>query len=173
MSSEAEAVVRAGAPTDALTHRRVAFMRYHGQGHEIEVALPNRDLRPEDLVKMQSAFEGEYSRQFSRTVPGMRIEILNWGLSVSSPSPELSQGSAQPETRQIHPQLFTDVTCDITGQTISAALIERRDLVAGDLITGPALIIEPQTTTLVSADFRVEVDTLGNIWMTRQQEEPS
>lgn len=171
MASEAEEVVRAGAPTASLSHRRVAFMRYHGQGHEIEVALPDRDLRSEDLSSMQSAFEREYSRQFSRTVPGMRIEILNWGLSVSSPSPELEQGSTHPRTREIHPQVFTDITCDVTGQTVSAGLFVRGELAAGDAVSGPALIIEPQTTTLVSADFRAEVDTQRNIWMSRKTEE--
>ncbi len=171
MASEAEKVVRAGAPTETLSHRRVAFMRYHGQGHEIEVVLPDRDLRAEDLPSMQSAFEREYSRQFSRTVPGMRIEILNWGLSASSPSPELKHGSMQPKIRQIHPHVFTDITCDITGQTVSAGLFVRGELAAGNTIAGPALIVEPQTTTLVSADFRAEVDAQSNIWMSRKTED--
>ena len=39
MEREALEVVRAGAPGEALQTRRTAFMRYRGQGHEIEVAL--------------------------------------------------------------------------------------------------------------------------------------
>ena len=59
-------------------------MRYHGQGHEIEIQLPDRALGAEDIPALRQAFEEEYSRQFSRAVPGMTIEILNWALEVSS-----------------------------------------------------------------------------------------
>lgn len=170
MTAEAEQVVRAGAPNENLSHRRVAFMRYHGQGHEIEVSLPDLALTPNDLPAMQAAFEQEYSRQFSRTVPGMRIEILNWALSVSSPAPALAESAPHPKTRPISAQVTREITCDITGDTVSAGLFEREALTTGDLVTGPALIIEPQTTTLVSVDFCAEVDAFGNIWMTRNGE---
>ena len=49
MRSEAEAVVRLGAPTAALTEGWTANMRYRGQGHEVTVAIPpgehGRELR--------------------------------------------------------------------------------------------------------------------------------
>jgi N-methylhydantoinase A len=44
MSEEATAITRLGQPEGPLTERRTAFMRYHGQGHEIEIPLPPRDL---------------------------------------------------------------------------------------------------------------------------------
>ena len=62
MNEEAESVVRAGAPENSLVRRRVAFMRYHGQGHEIEVELPDRFLVANDLERSRSAFEAEYQR---------------------------------------------------------------------------------------------------------------
>jgi N-methylhydantoinase A len=40
MSQEATAITRLGQPDGPLTERRTAFMRYHGQGHEIEIPLP-------------------------------------------------------------------------------------------------------------------------------------
>jgi hypothetical protein len=40
MSEEATAITRLGQPEGPLTERRTAFMRYHGQGHEIEIPLP-------------------------------------------------------------------------------------------------------------------------------------
>ncbi|MEO0783051.1 MAG: hydantoinase/oxoprolinase family protein, partial [Pseudomonadota bacterium] len=43
MIIEAESVVRAGAPDAILQCTRSAFMRYQGQGHEIEILLPGRD----------------------------------------------------------------------------------------------------------------------------------
>ena len=43
---------------------------------------------------------------------------------------------------------------------------QRMSLKAGDYINGPALIIEPQTTTLVSPRFDATIDRAGNIILT-------
>lgn len=171
MIDEARAVVRAGAPVGPLTIRRQAFMRYHGQGHEIEIALPDRALETGDIADLRGAFEAEYGRQFSRAVPGMTIEILNWSLDVSSPAPALRQ-YPQVEGRQAaRPFGQRRVLCDVTGDWRAADVFERAALMPGDHLSGPALIIEPQTTTFVSADFGAQVDGGGNIWLTRKAED--
>jgi len=170
MMEEAEAVVLAGAPNQKLSHRRVAFMRYHGQGHEIEIEMPDRDLVPSDRDTLRAAFESEYRRQFSRTVPGMTIEILNWGLSVSSPAPDLAVYTDHRAASVRTPREFRSVLCEISRKWRKAGVFDRADLNDGDHIIGPALIIEPQTTTLVSSDFTALIDGAGNIWMDRNEE---
>ncbi len=171
MQAEAEQVVRAGAPEGVLLQRRIAYMRYHGQGHEIEIRLPDRDLAASDLTELREAFETEYSRQFSRIVPGMTIEILNWGLSVSSPAPA---HEPYPDTPTEHIAGATEhrqILCDVTGTWRPAGVFNRGDLTPGAALKGPALIVEAQTTTFVSADFSATVDGQGNIWLTRQEED--
>lgn len=167
MVEEAENVVRAGAPQGTLTQRRTAFMRYHGQGHEIEIDLPARALKQGDLTALQAAFETEYSRQFSRIVPGMTIEILNWALSVSSPAPALQAAVPTPAPTPVTVQETREILCDVTGLPRPAAVFDRAALPPGATLHGPALIIEPQTTTLVSADFSATLDGHGNIWLTQ------
>jgi len=169
MQAEAEAVVHAGAPGQPLRHRRVAFMRYHGQGHEIEIDLPDRDLNATDIDNLRAAFEAEYSRQFSRTVPGMTIEILNWALSVSTDPPDIPTPPASTTTQQAHADAHTQIRCDVDGSWRIAAVFDRASLRPGDQINGPALIVEPQTTTLVSADFDAYLDGVANIWLTRKE----
>ena len=170
MAEKAKAVVRVGAPRGALAERRVAFMRYHGQGHEIEIDLPGRALEPSDIDGLRRAFEVEYSRQFSRTVPGMTIEVLNWALSVSSEAPALSHYPETPPGRRAVPVETRDILCDVSGVWRTADVYDRARLAPGDKLSGPALIIEPQTTTFVSTDFDAEIDGHGNIWLTRTQE---
>ena len=169
MVIEAEGVVRSGAPSGDLTQRRVAFMRYHGQGHEIEIPMPERALEENDLAGLLEAFETEYARQFSRTVPSMEIEILNWGVTVSSAAAAAGPRPATPERYPLEATEFREIFCEVTGARRPAALIDRSALAPGRHIHGPALITEPQTTTYVSADFRAEVDGHGNIWLTRQE----
>lgn len=172
---EATAVVSAGAPGAELFHRRVAFMRYHGQGHEIEIPLPERGLTRRDIKSLQQSFEDEYQRQFSRAVPGMTIEILNWVVNVStksSLSSAASNGASAPiNHRQIHPTEHRDILCDVTGNPAKAGLFQRHGLKPGDAIPGPALIVEPQTTTFVSLDFALRVLADGALLLTRNQPE--
>ena len=170
LETEAVTVVRSGAAIGDLGTRRVAFMRYHGQGHEIEIELPNSALTLAELAHLKNRFELEYSRQFSRIVPGMTIEILNWGVTVSSQAPTLKPALRTTENRIKEATEFREITCDVSGSKIRAGVFDRADLRSGDQIIGPALIIEAQTTTLVSVDFCALIDLGGNIWMTQTQE---
>ena len=168
---EARAVVRAGAPTGDLETRRQAFMRYHGQGHEIEITLPDRALGDSDIATLREAFEAEYSRQFNRAVPGMTIEILNWGVVVSSQPPDIECLGETLPAQSAPPAGLRRILCDVTGTWQDASVYNRADLGPGDCLAGPALIVEAQTTTLVSADFSAHVDAGGNVWLTRSAEE--
>jgi N-methylhydantoinase A len=167
MIGEAETVVRAGDAASPIVRERTAFMRYHGQGHEIEAALPDRAIEAGDVDVLRQAFEKEYQRQFARVVPGMTIEILNWAVRVST-RPETERTSV-PETSEqtITANSHREISCDLTGNQVNAAVFDRKDLRPGDSFVGPALVVEPQTTTLVSADFSAKVDGSGNLFLER------
>ncbi len=167
MLSQATDVVRAGAPEAELRSSRTAFMRYRGQGHEIEIRLPDRDLVQTDISDLKATFEAEYRRQYARSVPGMPIEILNWAAGVST-VPRNTPGV--PEPREAKPVATTrqkSIRCDVTGTDVTADVFKREDLVPGDRLAGPALVVEPQSTTFVSSDFELSVDTDGNLLLSR------
>ncbi len=77
MEREARQIVSPGAAGQALTVRRTGFMRYRGQGHEIEVSLPEGPIDEPTLEILRVDYERVYARLFSRVVPGMRIEVMN------------------------------------------------------------------------------------------------
>ena len=168
LQAETASVVEAGAPGAPMTRRRVAFMRYRGQGHEIEVPLPDRPLTPDDLPGLRSAYEDSYRQQFNRTVPGMTIEILNWSFRASGPEMARLDAAKAVDGPHASPETHRAITCDVTGQDIRAAVHPRTGLAAGARVEGPALIVEPQTTTLVSADFVATVDSALNLHLTRR-----
>ena len=169
MIAEATNVVRAGSPSGVLTCARIAYMRYHGQGHEIEISLPDRHLTPEDVAILRSEFEAEYARQFTRSVPGMVIEILNWSVRLGT---AVAPPPAQPEpdqSRGVSPQRQHEILCEVSRQRRHADVYDRGGLRPGDRLAGPALIVEPQTTTYVSADFAAQIDGDANIILTRKE----
>ncbi len=167
MLSQAQDVVRAGAPDTELRTRRTAFMRYRGQGHEIEIRLPDRDLAQSDIADLKTAFEAEYRRQYARSVPGMPIEILNWAASVSTTRRSAPAVSEPQATKRAAAASQRTIRCDVSGRDVEAGVFRREDLVPGDSLKGPALVVEPQSTTFVSSDFDLSVDGDGNLLLSR------
>jgi N-methylhydantoinase A len=169
MRAEAEAIVRRGEPRAPLTEMRSAFMRYRGQGHEIAVPLPVRPYRDEDAAELLAAFEAAYRRLYSRVIPGVGVEVLSWVLLLSGPVPA-EDGAAPPEPPRYTPQparrrpVFDADTADF----IDVAIYERAALVPGAVIGGPAVIVEDETSTVVSAAFDARIDAYGYIELTRR-----
>ncbi len=169
MISEAKGVVAQGAGDAPTETQRTAFMRYNGQGHEIEITLPDRHLTADDIAPLTTAFEEEYRKQFSRPVPGMQIEILNWAVRVATSDSAVPPMPDTPALATITTTETRSITCDTDGALKQATFVARADLKPGDHVRGPALIHEPQTTTLVSADFSAHVDAIGNLVLIQDQ----
>ncbi len=169
MRAEALHVVRQAAPNAALDELRTAYMRYVGQGHEIEVALPVRTLRARDAATMRLAFDETYESLFGRTIPGLDVEVLTWTLTLRSivpaPAPvgRTRARRKRPEARSMRP-LFEAQRADY----VDAPVYWREDLKPGAQIRGPALIAEDQTTTVVPASFDAHLNALGYIVLTRK-----
>jgi N-methylhydantoinase A len=170
MRAEAEPIVRRGAGDQPLTETRSAFMRYRGQGHEIAVPLPTRTYRDEDAASLRDAFEDAYRRLYSRVIPGVEVEILSWVMLLSAPRP--SEGETVLPTPDLHtpqPGRTRPVFDPEIGEFIEIAIHERGDLRPGALIPGPAVIVEDETSTVVSQLFDARVNAFGYIELTRRK----
>ena len=169
MRAEALEVVRAGARSASLVEPRSAFMRYVGQGHEIIVPLPARNLTAEDAGLLREAFQREYVGLFSRTIPHAEVEILSWSLTVST-KPERAAATANAIAAVDTPleagrrRLFDPET----GSSMEVPVYWRPDLVPGVRLSGPAVIAEDETTTVVTAAFDAAVNAQGCIVLERR-----
>ncbi|MGC2200337.1 MAG: hydantoinase/oxoprolinase family protein [Stellaceae bacterium] len=169
MRAEAEPIVRRGAGNAPLSETRSAFMRYRGQGHEIAVSLPTRSYRDDDAALFRTAFENEYRRLYSRVIPGVEVEILSWVMLLAAPVPvESAAPPATPETYGPAPARSRAVFDPETGEFIAVAIHERRDLKPGAMIPGPAVIVEDETSTVVSRLFDARIDPFGYIELIRR-----
>jgi N-methylhydantoinase A len=169
MRAEAEPIVRRGAGEAPLTETRSAFMRYRGQGHEIAVPLSTRNYHSDDAALLRAAFEDEYRRLYSRVIPGVEVEILSWVLLLSAPAPaETTAPHPAPERHTPQPARWRLVIDPETGEFIEVAIYERRDLLPGAAIPGPAVIVEDETSTVVTGLFDARIDAFGYIELTRR-----
>jgi N-methylhydantoinase A len=170
MRAEAEGVVRRGAPDAPLAEQRGAFMRYRGQGHEIAVALPVRAFTAADRATIAALFEEAYRRLYSRSIPGVEIEILSWVVTVSTPAEgrlatERAEQPGEPKPRGKRAVFDPD-----TGEFAEIPIYRREDLAPGARISGPAVIAEDETSTVVSPRFDARIDRFGYIELTRRED---
>ncbi|MEH6740225.1 MAG: hydantoinase/oxoprolinase family protein [Sulfitobacter sp.] len=153
LEAEARSFVDKGAKGAETTTKLTAFMRYAGQGWEIPVPLDYVIFAQEDAAAIKLAFEAAYQTLFGRTIDGLAIEITNWSLVVASLLPDVA-----PATRH---DRGADVTALRTRQFYDAALrrmvdaqeVDRSAMTAGQAVEGPAVIIETETTTIVTSAY--------------------
>ena len=169
MRAEAEAIVRRAAPAANFAEHRSAFMRYRGQGHEIAVELPVRDFTAADRSAIRELFEAAYRRLYSRAIPGVEIEILSWVVSVSAPSEGHLGAPALEAPSEPKPRSRRAIFNQATGEFREVDIYWRGDLAPGARISGPAVIAEDETSTVVSPGFDASIDRFGYIELIRNE----
>ncbi len=169
MRSEAEAIVRRGAPYASLTEQRSAFMRYRGQGHEIGVQLPVPEFAAADQPLLTELFEAAYRRLYIRSIPGVEIEILSWVLTLSAPSEGELAKPLPVKADKPKPSGKRRVFDPNAGEFLQVPIFWRPDLKPGMELRGPAVIAEDETSTVVSPLFNARIDRFGYIELFRRE----
>ena len=169
MQAHATTLVRAGAGNIALHVTRSAFMRYQGQGHEIEVQLPRSKLTARSPQQLQQSFTGSYQGLYGRAIPHLGVEIISWSLTVAAKSPLVQSVRAGAKRSTPRVQRKQRVFEALRGAWRNTPVYERAQLTAGARIKGPALIAEDQTTTVVTADFDAQVNSLGYLVLEQRK----
>jgi N-methylhydantoinase A len=165
MAQEVRAWVEPAAYGAKLLERRVAYMRYIGQGHEIAVELPLRALEPGDDAVLRIQYERSYEALFKRIIPGAAIEIMAWSVLIATEIalPELvpaPAASLAPPARETIP-----VFDGRSGEIIRVPRYRREQLTPGARLAGPAIIAEDETSTFITGAFEAWIDGIGSIVM--------
>ena len=160
MRAEAEAVVRLGFPVGELAETRTAFMRYRGQGHEVAVVLAPG---PVDAAALRAAFDATYARVYGRIIPGLEVEAVTWTLALAQPFSLPERLGVLPDVAPPAPAGSVRLIDPASGDTTDAAVYERATLRLGARVTGPAIIVEAGTSTIVPPGFSARVGAAGEL----------
>jgi len=165
MAQEADRVVRAGSFGAATRQTRLAYMRYVGQGHEIPVPLPPEPMREEDVAALRAAFDAEYARFYDRPVPGSDVEVMSYAVTVAT-VPEAGAAPRPAPAQQSEPraQRVRDTS---TGEETDWTVHDRFALGPGAAISGPAIVAEAETSTLVGPGWAARIDERGFLDLRR------
>ncbi|MFJ4100776.1 hydantoinase/oxoprolinase family protein [Amycolatopsis japonica] len=147
---------------DSVTHRRIAEMRYSGQGYEIRVPV-ERGNWPESLV---GAFTETYRTLYRRTGPDVAIEVLNWRVVSSGPAPEVTLKLAGTETEGDARKGSRPAYFPAEGGFVDTAVFDRYRLKPGDRVDGPAIVEERESTVVVPPGARCVVGEDASLVVT-------
>lgn len=166
LEAEATAFVNAGAKGEATTTRLTAFMRYSGQGWEIPVPLPYKTFVDADRTQILEAFETAYRTLFGRVIDGLGVEVTNWSLVVASVLPETTPVVRHDSGTVVTPLRTRQFYDAARRQTVDAVEVDRKDMTPGRAVDGPAIIVEAETTTIVTSAYRAVGQGDGSLRLT-------
>ena len=148
--------------SDQNTHVSiVADMRYLGQGHEINVVIPNENLSEKSVETIEKNFVEEYKLRYGRVIENMPIEAVTWRVSVSGPSPEIIPKQA---IQGNHTKALKGNRQVFWGETFeNTPVYDRYAIPPNEKIEGPCIIEEFESTTVVGKNSSVQVDEFRNI----------
>lgn len=172
-AGQAELAASKVVPT-AVTFERAADMRYVGQEHTVTVRLPRDSTQQGGAGReaIKDLFDSLHDRRYGHSAAEEPAQLVSIRLSTvgqlqkpqSRPLPQ--GGAAPPDEAKLGER---QVTFPGTGPQ-RAAVLDRRRLLAGNVVHGPAVIQESASTTPVAPDETVRVGSLGELVLTIGEE---
>jgi N-methylhydantoinase A len=169
MQSEALPIVQAASTSGSLIETRHAYMRYVGQGHELAIHLPAGPYTESHRERFTEAFERTYANLYGHRIEGVDIETLSWTLMVSEPITQSLKSASLEPSAPLNAIGKYSVFDPETATRLDVPVYLREQLAFNAYISGPALITEEQTTTVITSSFSATINSLGCIVLTKKQ----
>ena len=171
LKTTAEGFVRAGTQ-GAILREITAYMRYVGQGWEIPVTLPDRPFTAGDVAMLQGSFRDNYARFFGRAIDGLdglEIEIVTLSVKAQDERTAPERLAITTGTTVADAPASRPVFDPARGETLPTAIVDRAAMAHGTRVSGPAVIVERETATVVTSPFDVVMQADGTLLMIRKE----
>jgi len=167
MEAELAAQFKAdGIPAGDVSFQRVGDLRYVGQGYELKIPIPGGKLTPAAMEGVFAAFHKAHAAEYGHAFEASPIEIVNVRVSGIGQMPKLTKlkppqgGSLKAAHVRTGPSLFR-----VAGElkSFETPVYQRALLPVGERITGPAIILQKDSTTVVTPGASAVVHPSGSI----------
>jgi N-methylhydantoinase A len=166
-AEDARAVVAgSGVAVERIDLQAELDMHYLGQTHTVAARLPDSRDVSEDMIR--TAFDTAYLASFSRLLPGLAIRIVTLRVAAIGRRPALdfsvfapAPSAALDKARQGQRPVWFD------GGWRDTDIWSRLDLPAGTVVNGPAILEQPDATTVIEPGHAGRIDSFGNLIVER------
>jgi N-methylhydantoinase A/oxoprolinase/acetone carboxylase beta subunit len=156
-----------GVPLDEVRVAHAADMRYVGQAYELEVPI-RAPLAAADLEAVQAAFHATHERVYGYHRAGHAVEFVNFHavhtfpLPRPQPRPPAHASRTRREARTGERQAYFPAT-----GFLPTPVFDRGGLPVGRRVAGPAIVEQPDTTTVIPPGHAAEVEASGALRIRR------
>jgi N-methylhydantoinase A len=152
--------VESGAPGHSTTVRQVLDVRYFGQASELPLDVVN-DFVPDAVQALVTQFHELHSANYGHVLDAP-IEVVRLRTTVTGASEEEMEFHVLAPKGDCRPRHA--IFPDSDGRT---PVVSRGELVKAE--SGPCLVDDTDTTTVVPPGWTVQLDSRGNLRLERQQ----
>ena len=156
-------MISEGVPPEDIELRFEGDMRYAGQAFEVPLSINLDDFAAGNgLATLNAQFHDAHHRLFTFSMDSetelVNLRAVALGKALDLPALELPRGDGNPIRAKLR-----DHQMWANGGFAAGVIYDRSLLRAGDVIPGPAVVCEMDSTTVILADHVGEVDLYGNI----------
>jgi len=160
-----------GFSSENVIHQRLADLRYSGQGFELLVPLSDINLNDKDsLLYLRKLFDEKHKSVYGYSMEEEAVEIVNIrvnsiGIIKKPVLRKIKQGNAKPPKAALkgHRNVFFEQFNDFEKTPV----FERARLKAGNVIEGPAIIEQYDSTVVIPPNWTGHIDAFGIIHIKR------
>ena len=151
---------------------RHAYMRYVGQGFEVLVNLPSGLIDEKYTDSIINAFNSAYFKKHKFLDKDALIEVVDWSLVATIQGKRTKNSiynsllSGQPREKTVRQVWFPEM-----GGFVQTTIIDRRSLSVHDTVTGPAVIEDPDSTTVILPGDKATIHEQGHLVIEVTQKE--
>ncbi|MFT7049989.1 MAG: N-methylhydantoinase A [Psychroserpens sp.] len=156
-----------GYTLDAIKFTYYADLRYAGQEHYVKVLLEDfSEHTPLDTII--SHFHKEHKKQYSFQLEAP-VELVNFHLVAEVAVEKPDFPTLQKTGKKVEDAIFDTRKVDFDDLGIQSTTFFHRHLLEPDMsISGPAIIAEKDTSTVVTPVHKLNIDIYGNLILTLQ-----
>ena len=151
-----------GVPASEISSEFEVDVRYAGQAFEVPLTITPLVLRRDGIQGILKRFNEEHLRLFTFNMDTpheiVNLRAVALGKALDLPAVELPKGDDNPAAAKMR-----DHTLWMDGKAQAAVIYDRAKLRQGDVIAGPAIVVEMDSTTLIETGCVATVDRVGNI----------
>ena len=155
-----------GFPDESIVVDRFADIRYARQAYELSVPVKGGRLSAEDISAVAESFHERHERNYGYARRGEGVEFVNMRVVALGKLPDMRLSEEVSTTAQTpEPMGERDVTFEAAAK-VRTPIYHRDQLVQGREISGPAVVEQLDSTTLVFPEYRAAADRFGNLIIT-------
>ena len=159
-----------GVPTNRHHHDSYLEMRYLGQSTELAVMLSN-DVKARTPQQISDGFHRLHERTYGYSVSSEPTEIVNVRLRSVGALPKSPEVRLATRSAESVPQPSSTRTVRLWNrpQFIAVPIYMRDDLFPGATVTGPAIVDEMSSSTIIPEDWIAHVTENGTLTLQRRR----